>query len=115
MPCATRCAPAKKSRCRHSAEALPTRYGKDGPALPRYSDTAAEALTTHIDSDLLRPRAVARFLDRIDYAALDATAGFGTPAAAVGGSVDLSIFPSTAPSLFEAMIAGLAGSGPVGG
>ena len=86
----------------------------------QYRATAAEALTAHIDPDRLRPDTVARFLDRIDYVALDATdgQGFGVLAAAVGevadDGADLSIFLSTAPSLFGPTISGLFGAGLAG-
>jgi len=82
----------------------------------QYRETAAAALTAHVDPDRLRPDAVARFLDRIDYVALDATdsRGFGALAAAVGPTPSLSIFLSTAPSLFGPTIAGLAGAGLAG-
>jgi glucose-6-phosphate 1-dehydrogenase len=78
-----------------------------------YRGIVADALAQTIDADRRRPEQVARFLDRFDYVSLDASnpAGFGPLAAAVGACEQLSIFLSTAPSLFEATIAGLAASG----
>jgi glucose-6-phosphate 1-dehydrogenase len=81
-----------------------------------YRAAAAEALAAHIDADRLQPAIVARFLDRIDYVALDATNpdGFAALAVAVGPTASLSIFLSTAPSLFGSTIAGLAAAGLAG-
>ena len=61
-------------------------------------------------------RGVAAFLDRLTYVALDATNadGFRPLAAAVGEPTDLSIFLSTAPSLFGPTIAGLKAAGLAG-
>ncbi len=81
-----------------------------------YRAVAAEALAAHVDADRLQPALVTRFLDRIDYVALDATKadGFGALATAVGSTESLSIFLSTAPSLFGSTIAGLAAAGLAG-
>ncbi|MGI4879758.1 MAG: glucose-6-phosphate dehydrogenase [Janthinobacterium lividum] len=81
-----------------------------------YRAVAAKELAAHIDADRLQPELVARFLDRIEYVALDATKadGFGALATAVGTTESLSIFLSTAPSLFGSTIAGLAAAGLAG-
>ena len=92
-----------------------------------YRELAGHALDATIDAERRVPAKVARFLDRLSYVALDVgdPAGFVPLAAAVDGTVQrgpetaktpathetLSIFLSTAPSLFEATIAGLAASG----
>ncbi len=109
---------------------LPSLYGLDADGLlPRgmrivatarsgldtagYRATVAAALDATIDAERRVPAAVARFLDRFAYVALDAsdTAGFGPLADAVGDDPGVSIFLSTAPSLFGATIAGLVASG----
>ena len=79
----------------------------------QYRAMAAEALAVHVDVARLQPAALEHFLDRLSYVPLDATdpTGFAALADAVGKCQNLSIFLSTAPSLFEATIAGLAGSG----
>ncbi len=80
---------------------------------PAYRAVAAAALADHIDAERLEPARVAAFLDRLTYVALDATDadGFRPLAAAVGEATDLSIFLSTAPSLFGPTIAGLKAAG----
>ncbi len=80
-----------------------------------YREIATTALSEHIDADRLTPDTVAAFLDRLTYVPLDATdpAAFGPLAAAVGDA-DLSIFLSTAPSLFGSTISGLASAGLAG-
>ncbi|MEH3107090.1 MAG: glucose-6-phosphate dehydrogenase [Sphingomonas fennica] len=81
-----------------------------------YRAFAERALTAHVDAERLDLAAVARFLDRLSYVALDASdeAGYARLADAVGGEGDLAIFLSTAPSLFERTIAGLASAGLAG-
>ena len=77
---------------------------------------AAEALGHAIDHERRTPHAVAQFLARLSYVPLDASQphGFDALRAAVGDTPDLAIFLSTAPSLFEATIAGLKASGLAG-
>jgi glucose-6-phosphate 1-dehydrogenase len=79
---------------------------------------AAKALDDHIDADRLVPATVARFLDRLRYVAVDAAdpEQFVALADAVGDAArtGLSIFLSTAPSLFGATIAGLDRAGLTG-
>ncbi len=76
--------------------------------------SAGAALERFVDRDRLRPDQVERFLGRLRYVPLDASdpSQFSRLAEAVGGSDGgLAIFLSTAPSLFSATIAGLAGAG----
>ncbi len=77
-----------------------------------YRDVARQALVDHIDPERLVPTKVDEFLARLAYVPLDATdpSAFAPLAAAVGDT-DLSIFLSTAPSLFGATIAGLQAAG----
>ncbi len=73
-----------------------------------------EALARHIDSRRLVAPLIERFLDRLDYVQLDVSnpEQFGALGRAVGdGNAPVSIFLSTAPSLFEPTIAGLAAAG----
>ena len=81
-----------------------------------YRDVARAALTDHVDAERLVAAKVDAFLARLTYVALEATdpAGFGALAAAVGTDADLSIFLSTAPSLFGPTIAGLQAAGLAG-
>jgi glucose-6-phosphate 1-dehydrogenase len=71
---------------------------------------AAEALERFLPEDRKDPATIATFLERLSYQALDASQpeGFAKLAEKVG-RIDggLAIFLSTAPSLFEATIAGL--------
>ncbi len=78
-----------------------------------YRDFAQTALLAHVDAERLDAAAVERFLARLSYVALDASdeAGYVRLAEAVGTGGDLAIFLSTAPSLFERTIAGLAAAG----
>ncbi len=80
-----------------------------------YRNFAREALEKFMPAD--RRGSMAEFLNRLHYQPLDATniAGFDALAAKVG-PIDqgLAIFLSTAPSLFEATIAGLTASGLAG-
>jgi len=79
---------------------------------------AAKALETYIDSDRRPDDAVARFLERLRYVAVDASdpEQFVALAEVVGDAArtGLSIFLSTAPSLFGATIAGLTRAGLAG-
>ncbi len=77
-----------------------------------YRAFAGEALERFLPED--RKAAIPAFLERLSYQALDASHsdGFAELAAKVGTVEDgLSIFLSTAPSLFEPTIAGLRASG----
>ena len=77
-----------------------------------YRAFAREALETYLPEH--RKPAIAAFLERLAYQPLDAsqTPGFGALADKVGPVHNgLAIFLSTAPSLFEPTIAGLAASG----
>ncbi len=60
-----------------------------------------------------RHAAIAGFIERLSYQPLDVTSpeGFAELAAKVGNASDVAIFLSTAPSLFEATIKGLADHG----
>ena len=82
-----------------------------------YRAMAGNALAEYLDADRLTPAQLERFLARIDYVAVDASdpTQFGTLAAVVGGTeTGLSIFLSTAPSLFGTTIAGLQAAGLAG-
>lgn len=75
---------------------------------------AGEALERIIEPERRDTSSIARFLDRLDYVPLDASdpGAFDELAKAVCGAADgLSIFLSTAPSLFEPTIGGLKASG----
>jgi glucose-6-phosphate 1-dehydrogenase len=75
---------------------------------------AGEALERFVEPERRGGDKVVRFLDRLAYVPLDASepAAYGTLAQAVGDTRGgLSIFLSTAPSLFEPTIAGLSASG----
>jgi glucose-6-phosphate 1-dehydrogenase len=80
-----------------------------------YREFARGALEKYLPEE--RKGAITAFLERLQYQTLDASQpdGFGALAAKVG-HVDgsLAIFLSTAPSLFEPTIAGLAASGLAG-
>jgi glucose-6-phosphate 1-dehydrogenase len=80
-----------------------------------YRAFAGEALAKYLPDH--RKSAIPAFLERLSYQTLDAsqTASFGALAEKVGPvEQGLSIFLSTAPSLFEPTIAGLAASGLAG-
>jgi glucose-6-phosphate 1-dehydrogenase len=81
-----------------------------------FRDLAAKALTEFVEADRRPEAKVRHFLDRLSYVPLDAndTSGFDALAAAVPDRSNLAIFLSTAPSLFGATIAGLAGAGLAG-
>jgi len=80
---------------------------------------AGKALERFVDADRLVPEKVTRFLGRLRYVALDASnpEHFGALTGAIGSTAQsgLSIFLSTAPSLFAPMISGLKASGLAGG
>jgi glucose-6-phosphate 1-dehydrogenase len=80
-----------------------------------FREIAREALETFLPDH--RKPAIPSFLERLSYQPLDAseTTGFAALAEKVGPMEQgLSIFLSTAPSLFEATIAGLVASGLAG-
>jgi glucose-6-phosphate 1-dehydrogenase len=82
-----------------------------------YRAFAREALTEFLPAERLDASTIDAFLDRLSYQPLDASQpdGFGALAEKVGsGYQGLSIFLSTAPSLFEPTIAGLAAAGLAG-
>ncbi|HWL47287.1 MAG TPA: glucose-6-phosphate dehydrogenase [Sphingomonadaceae bacterium] len=80
--------------------------------------SARDALDRFATVEGRTPEAVERFLGQLHYVPLDAAdaAGFSALAAATDGAGErgLAIFLSTAPQLFEPMIAGLAGAGLTG-
>jgi glucose-6-phosphate 1-dehydrogenase len=79
--------------------------------------SAAEAVGNNVEADWCKPDKVGRFLKRLSYVALDASdrAQFPRLAEAVGGhDGGLAIFLSTAPSLFQSTIGGLAAAGLAG-
>lgn len=81
-----------------------------------YAEIARAALAEHIDPERLEPERIATFIARISYVSLDATktAAFAALALEVGDPANLSIFLSTAPSLFGPTIAGLHAAGLAG-
>ncbi len=82
-----------------------------------YRAFARTALDEFLPAGQIDEATIASFLDRLGYQPLDASAidGFAELAAKVGTVASgLSIFLSTAPSLFEATIAGLASAGLAG-
>lgn len=82
-----------------------------------FREHAAGGLAEFIEPERRGETAMRRFLDRLTYAPLDASdpAGYGALAERVGEArCGLAIFLSTAPSLFEATIAGLDGAGLAG-
>ena len=82
-----------------------------------FRETAETALNTFVDADRLLPEAVARFIGRLRYVAVDASDPnhFAALAEAVGPQTgETAIFLSTAPQLFEPTIAGLAAAGLAG-
>jgi glucose-6-phosphate 1-dehydrogenase len=110
---------------------LPSLYGLDSDSLlpeglriigtartamngAAYRQLAEEALHEHLADDFYQDGVVRRFLERLDYVAVDATRieDFARLSEAVGdrGS-GLAIFLSTAPSLFKPTIDGLASVG----
>jgi glucose-6-phosphate 1-dehydrogenase len=83
-----------------------------------FREKAADALTEFVDAERRRPELVERFLRRLKYRSADVStaAPFAALAEAVGDTApkDLSIFLSTAPSLFGPTIDGLAKAGLAG-
>lgn len=82
-----------------------------------YRELAAAALADHLPDDRKAQDHVSSFLDRLSYQSLDASslAGFDALAGKLGDiGGGLAIFLSTAPSLFEATIAGLKSAGLTG-
>ena len=83
---------------------------------PAFVAVAAAALDQFVEAERRSPVCDARFLARLTYVSLDASKpeAFAELAAAVGDSAQVSIFLSTAPSLFGPTIAGLAAAGLAG-
>jgi glucose-6-phosphate 1-dehydrogenase len=83
-----------------------------------YRDKARDVLAEFVDHDRLKPVALARFLARLRYRSADVSSPepFSALAEAVGDTApkDLSVFLSTAPSLFGPTIDGLAKAGLAG-
>jgi len=83
-----------------------------------YRAKAEDALREFVDADRLKPEVVARFLARLRYRSADVSTPepFGQLVEAIGDTApkDLSIFLSTAPSLFGPTIAGLEKAGLAG-
>ena len=75
--------------------------------------SAIEALSEHVAADFFDRAKADAFVGRLTYVALDATqpAGFARLADKVDPAKGLAIFLSTAPSLFEPTIDGLAAAG----
>jgi glucose-6-phosphate 1-dehydrogenase len=113
---------------------LPSLYGLDAdgllPAATRIVGTARSAMTSaeyralaaaalnhYLDADRIKPDCLERFIARLEYVAVDASdpSHFDALAQVVGDpSTGLSIFLSTAPSLFGTTIAGLQAAGLAG-
>ena len=83
-----------------------------------FRERAAKALEQFVDAERRKPELMARFLGRLRYRNADVSQAepFAALAEAVGGAApkDLSIFLSTAPSLFGPTIEGLAKAGLAG-
>ena len=82
-----------------------------------YRDFAATALSRFLPDDRKDDAAIAAFLERVQYQALDASTldGFAALAEKIGDtSGGLAIFLSTAPSLFRPTIKGLESAGLAG-
>ena len=82
-----------------------------------FQSEARQAIEPHRNGGLGNPDHMERFIDRLDYVALDAgnRDGFTRLADALkGDNDDVSIFLSTAPALFAAMIDGLRHAGLTG-
>jgi len=82
-----------------------------------FREFAAQSLATFLPDDRKDDGAVTKFLDRLQYQALDASKSDGFPALAtkIGDtSGGLAIFLSTAPSLFQPTILGLKSAGLAG-
>jgi len=81
-----------------------------------YRDIARKALAEHVPHDFYAPLPAERFVQRLSYVALDAkdAKGFAALAERIDPEQGLAIFLSTAPTLFEPMIKGLAAAGLTG-
>ncbi len=82
-----------------------------------FRELASKALDKFLPADRKQPDVIASFLERLSYVPLDVAAGasFDALAAKVGDVAGgLAVFLSTAPSLFEAVIQGLAKAGLAG-
>ncbi|SDC23655.1 glucose-6-phosphate 1-dehydrogenase [Sphingomonas sp. YR710] len=83
----------------------------------RFREVAATALKRYVPAERMSDEALAGFLNRLNYVAVDASdpTQFSALADVVGSTEKgLSIFLSTAPSLFGATIDGLNGAGLAG-
>jgi len=89
------------------------RTGHDDAA---YRDIARKALAEHVPHDFYAPLMAERFVARLSYIPLDAqdSKGFTALAKRIDPEQGLAIFLSTAPTLFKAMIDGLAAAGLTG-
>jgi glucose-6-phosphate 1-dehydrogenase len=104
----------------HADQLLPEGFRIIGTARSVHDDAsfrafAGEALTKFLPEE--RKAAIPEFLERLSYQTLDASTPEGFPALAerIGSTENgLAIFLSTAPSLFEPTIAGLANNGLAG-
>jgi glucose-6-phosphate 1-dehydrogenase len=84
---------------------------------PAFRAAAREAIDNNVPAEWLDRAKAERFVERLTYVALDASdpTQYGRLAEAVGKTADgLAIFLSTAPSLFEPTIEGLAAAGLTG-
>ena len=81
-----------------------------------YRDIARKALAEHVPHDFYAPLMAERFVTRLSYVPLDAkdARGFRALADRIDPEQGLAIFLSTAPTLFKAMIDGLAAAGLTG-
>jgi len=112
---------------------LPSLYGLDSDGLlpaslnivgtarsalsaEEFRSAAAVALEKYVPAERRTPANIDRFIARLDYVPVDSTKpeDFARLAQAVLPTDDLSIFLSTAPSLFEPTIAGLNATGLAG-
>src|SRR3989337_1933106 len=77
---------------------------------------ARKALAEHVPHDFYAPLPAERFIKRLSYVPLDAkdAKGFKALAERIDPEQGLPIFLSTAPTLFQPMIAGLAAAGLTG-
>jgi glucose-6-phosphate 1-dehydrogenase len=106
----------------HADGLLPERLTITGSARSAHDDAgyrafAAHALDSYLPADRKDEATIASFLERVRYQPLDAskTDGFAALAEKIGDVADgLAIFLSTAPSLFEPTIRGLASVGLAG-
>jgi glucose-6-phosphate 1-dehydrogenase len=106
----------------HTDGLLPEKLGIIGAARSElddagYRDFAREALDTYLAADRKDAEKIASFIERLTYQPVDLSNpdGFGSLADKVGDVAGgLAIFLSTAPSLFEPAIKGLASIGLTG-